>query len=63
MSSIPGKPKLLEEVRRLIRTKHYSKRTEEAYCGWTRRFVLFHGKRHPREMGAEEIQSFLASGQ
>lgn len=59
-SSIPSKPKLLEEVRRLIRTKHYSKRTEEAYCDWIRRFVLFRGKRHPWEMGGGEIQEFLS---
>src|SRR5690606_6233344 len=59
-SAAASKPKLLDEVRRLIRTKHYSKRTEEAYCDWIRRFVLFHGKRHPKEMGAEEVQAFLS---
>ena len=54
------KPKLLDEVRRLIRTKHYSRRTEESYCDWIRRFILHHGKRHPREMGAPEVEEFLS---
>ena len=52
-------PKLLARVRQEIRTRHYSIRTEEAYAGWVRRFVLFHGKRHPTEMGAAEIRAFL----
>jgi integrase-like protein len=42
-----GKPKLLEQVRNAIRIKHYSIRTEDAYVDWVRRFILFHGKRHP----------------
>ena len=55
-----GKPrKLLDQVRDRVRTKHYSIRTKEAYVGWIRRFVLFHNKRHPREMGKREIESFL----
>ena len=54
------KPKLLEEVRRLIRTKHYSRRTEETYCDWIRRFILHHGKRHPRDMGGPEVAGFLS---
>ena len=53
------KPKLLEEVRQVIRTKHYSRRTEESYCDWIRRFILHHGKRHPLEMGGKEIEAFL----
>jgi len=52
-------PKLLDEVRAILRFKHYSLRTEEAYVDWIRRFILFHGKRHPREMGAEEVRAFL----
>jgi integron integrase len=44
----------------VIRAKYYSRRTEEAYLHWCRRFILFHGKRHPREMGAEEIGAFLS---
>lgn len=52
--------RLLDQVRAAIRLKHYSYRTEEAYVGWIRRFVLFHGKRHPVEMGAPEIRAFLS---
>jgi integron integrase len=53
-------PKLLEQMRDTIRTKHYSYRTEETYLDWARRYILFHQKRHPAEMGATEIQAFLA---
>ena len=52
-------PKLLDQVRDLIRLKHYSIRTEQAYLGWIRRFILFHHKRHPKEMGKTEIETFL----
>ena len=52
-------PRLLEQVRLAIRTKHYSRRTEEAYVHWTRKFILFHGKRHPIEMGETEVGQFL----
>ncbi|MFP3979753.1 MAG: phage integrase N-terminal SAM-like domain-containing protein [Desulfobacterales bacterium] len=52
-------PKLLDQVRNLIRTKHYSIRTEETYVGWIRKFILFHGKRHPKDMGEKEISDFL----
>ena len=52
-------PKLLEEVRDLIRTRHYSYRTEEAYLYWIRQYILFHGKRHPAEMGPAEVSQFL----
>lgn len=55
----PHSPKLLDQVRDLIRLKHYSIRTEQAYLGWVKRFILFHGKRHPKEMGAEEVTQFL----
>lgn len=53
-------PKLLELVRMTIRSRHYSRRTEKSYVGWIKRFILFHGKRHPREMGEGEITSFLS---
>lgn len=53
------KPKLLEQVRDKLRRHHYSLRTEEAYLGWIRRFILFHRKRHPKEMGAAEVEEFL----
>lgn len=52
-------PKLLDDVRDKIRLKHYSIRTEQAYVDWIRRFILFHGKRHPKEMGATEVEAFL----
>ena len=51
--------RLLEEVRDRVRFKHYSLRTEDAYIQWIRRFVIFHGMRHPREMGAPEVERFL----
>jgi integron integrase len=56
-----GKPRLMDQIRSAIRIRHYSRRTEEAYVGWIRRFIFFHGKRHPAEMGAEEITRFLSS--
>lgn len=51
--------KLLDRVREIIRLKHYSIRTEEAYVSWIKRYILFHDKRHPREMGVSEIEAFL----
>lgn len=51
---------LLEQVRRCLRLKHYSIRTERAYVDWIKRFILFHHKRHPREMGSDEIRRFLS---
>ena len=53
------KPKLLDQVRHAIRLRHYSIRTEEAYVNWSRRFILFHNKRHPNEMGRTEVGAFL----
>ena len=53
-------PRLLEQMRVVIRARHYSLRTEETYLGWVKRFILFHGKRHPRDMGAQEVQQFLS---
>lgn len=52
-------PKLLDQVRERIRVKHYSIRTETQYVHWIKRFIFFHGKRHPREMGAAEVEAFL----
>jgi integron integrase len=54
-------PKLLDQVRQAIRTRHYSYRTEKAYVHWVKRFLLFHKKRHPSEMGEGEIAAFLSS--
>ena len=53
------KPKLLDRVRETLRVRRYSVRTEEAYCDWIRRFIVFHGKRHPSEMGEAEVAKFL----
>jgi integron integrase len=52
-------PRLLDQVRAKIRLKHYSIRTEQAYMDWVRRFILFHNKRHPNSMGAQEVEQFL----
>lgn len=52
-------PKLLDRMRERIRVKHYSIRTETQYVQWAKRFILFHGKRHPQEMGADEVEAFL----
>ncbi len=53
-------PKLLDEVRIVARVKHFSLKTEQAYVHWIRRFILFHKKRHPKEMAEQEIRQFLA---
>ena len=53
-------PRLFEEVRRRMRLKHYSVRTEKVYLGWMRRFILANGKRHPRELGGPEVEAFLS---
>ena len=52
-------PKLLDRVAAKMRLLHYSKRTEGAYVDWIKSYILFHNKRHPREMGAPEIEAFL----
>jgi len=52
-------PKLLEQVKNLLRTKHYSYKTEKAYLFWIKRYILYHHKRHPNEMGEGEIEQFL----
>ncbi len=54
-------PKLLDRTRAAIRTRHYSRRTEETYVGWIKRFILFHNKGHPSAMGADEVNAFLTS--
>ncbi len=56
---MPAPTRLLDQVRGRIRSKHYSLRTEHAYVGWIRRFILFHRKRHPSGMGAAEIETLL----
>ena len=59
MQNQPAKPKLLDQLRDRIRLKHYSRRTEDVYLDWTKRYILYHNKRHPQEMGKKEIEDFL----
>jgi len=59
-SAEPEKPRLLDTLRTRIRLKHYSIRTENTYTEWAKRYILFHGKRHPAEMGKEEVETFLS---
>jgi site-specific recombinase XerD len=58
-TAVASKPKLLEQLGSFMRTRRYRLRTEQAYLDWIRRFILFHGKRHPRDMGEREIAEFL----
>jgi integrase-like protein len=53
-------PKLLEQARDAIRIRHYSIRTEQSYLRWMNHFILFHNKRHPAEMGEQEVTAFLS---
>ena len=57
----PNSPRLLDRVRAALRARHGSLRTEKAYVAWIRRYILFHDKRHPAEMGAAEITRFLSA--
>jgi integron integrase len=56
----PREPRLLDRLRQEIRVRHYSIRTERSYVDWVRRFIVFHGKRHPGEMGEQEVAAFLS---
>ena len=58
--SMESKPKLLDQMRQVMRLKHMSIRTEETYVSWAKRFILFHQKRYPHTMGADEIRAFLS---
>lgn len=60
MAAVAPKRRLLDQVRDAIRVRHYSRRTEETYVDWIRRFILFHDKRHPADMGASEVAQFLS---
>ncbi len=60
-ASAAPKPKLLDRVRQALRARHYSRRTEKAYVHWIKRYIFFHGKRHPAEMGAPEVTAFLTA--
>lgn len=53
------KPKLMDELRTALRSRHYSPQTEEAYCMWVKRYIYFHHRRHPAEMAEAEINAFL----
>ncbi len=55
------KPRLLDRVRQAIGARHYSRRTEKAYVHWIKRYIFFHAKRHPAEMGAAEVTAVLTS--
>jgi integron integrase len=56
----PPPPKLLDQLRERIRYRHYSLRTEQAYVHWVKRFIFFHDKKHPKEMGKPEVEAFLS---
>src|SRR5258706_14398404 len=58
-AAIASSPKLLDRVRWHLRVKHYSIRTEQSYVDWIRRFILFHGRRHPSQMGKPEVSAYL----
>jgi hypothetical protein len=55
----PRPPRLLDQLRLVLRVRHYSRRTEDCYVNWARRFILFHHKRHPRTMSGAEVEQFL----
>ena len=61
ISSLANKPKLLDQVRYILRFRHYSYQTEKTYIHWIKRFIFFHHKRHPAEMGKGEVEQFLTS--
>lgn len=57
--SFSRSPKLLDQMREALRSRHYSRRTEQTYCHWVKRFIYFHNVRHPAEMSEAEINAFL----
>ena len=61
METTEQRPKLLDQTREAIRARHYSRRTEETYINWIKRFIFFHNKRHPSMMGADEVNAFVSS--
>jgi integron integrase len=61
MPAIPPPPRLLDRVRAVLRSRHYSRRTEESYVAWIRRFIHFHGRQHPANLGEPEITGFLSA--
>jgi hypothetical protein len=59
-SAAPSKSRLVERVSERLAVKHYSTKTVDAYVGWIRRFILFHGRRHPSELGSAAVETFLS---
>jgi site-specific recombinase XerD len=59
LPSTEGKPRLLDQVRGIIRCKHYSIRTEQSYVDWIKRYIYFHNEKHPKDLGEEHISAFL----
>ncbi|MGA0200343.1 MAG: phage integrase N-terminal SAM-like domain-containing protein, partial [Prochlorotrichaceae cyanobacterium] len=59
MSDSAPQQKFLDQLRDILRAKHYSYRTEESYLGWVRRYLRFHNKKHPQDMGEQEVAEFL----
>jgi hypothetical protein len=57
--AVDGKPKLLDRVRNALRVRHLARSTEKAYVYWCRRYILYHNKRHPLDMGKQEVEAFL----
>ena len=57
--TVSGKPKLLDRVRHAVRVRHMARSTEKAYVYWCRRYILYHNKRHPLDMGKQEVEAFL----
>jgi integrase len=55
----PAEPRLMVQMQQALRSRHYSRRTEQAYCLWTRRYIRFHGMRHPAEMAEHEINAYV----
>lgn len=60
-AAAPSSPRLLEQVRKQVKVRHYSLRPEQAYVRWIKRYILFHDKRHPREMGKVKVEVFLGA--
>jgi len=61
MEGLSREPRLLDRVHVAIRARHFSWRTEKAYTGWIKRFIIFHGKRHPATLGEAEVTEFLST--
>ena len=60
ITSETRKPKLMDQMRQVMRVKHYAYQTEKSYLHWARRYILFHDKRHPSELGTAEVRAFLS---